>query len=156
MKVKFNVVDGLIVLILLVAILGGVVLLGGRNGSAGGNLATKNVRLQVEIADQTEEFSKLPQEGDTVAIGVKEKMHVTVTKVEVSPAVTTGKDLIDGKVTLVEIPNRYDVLISLEGAGVESDATVEIDGVAARVGEVAVLKSKNWAGIGYFMAVETE
>lgn len=152
MKVKFNVMDVIIVLILLAAIGAGVFLLGG--SAQGGSTQTKTIELQVELAKQEEAFTKLPKVGDKAAIGVKEKMDVTVTKVEVKPAVTTAEDVLNGTRPLVEIPKRYDVLITLEGEGVETDGAVKLNDVAARVGDEAVIKSKNWAGVGVFLGVE--
>ncbi len=155
MKVKWNVMDGIIILVLLLAIAAGVVLLGGGSGSAG-SAETKTVQLQAELTNQTLEFTELPKVGDMVNIGVKEKMQVQVTRVEVTPSRVIGKDLVEGKATMVEVSDRYDVLITMEGEGVETNADVKINGVAARVGAEAVLKSKNWAGVGYFLAVDPE
>lgn len=152
MRCKFNVMDIIIVLILLAAVGAGVLLLGG--GSNEGSAQTKTIELQVELAKQEEAFTKLPKVGDKANIGVKEKMTVTVTKVEVKPAITTAENIIDGTRPLVEIPERYDVLITLEGEGVETDEAVKLNDVAARVGDEAVIKSKNWAGVGVFLGVE--
>lgn len=153
MKCKVNGMDVIIVLILLAAIGAGILLLGGGAG-AGGSAKTKTVELKVEIAMQEEAFTKLPKVGDKAAIGVKEKMDVTVTNVEVNPAVVSAEDIIDGARPLVEVPERYDVIITLEGEGVETDAAVKLNDVAARVGDEAVIKSKNWAGVGVFLGVE--
>ncbi len=152
MRFKFNVMDIIIVLILLAVIGAGVLLLGG--GAETGSAETKTIQLQVELAKQEEAFTKLPKVGDKAAIGVKEKMEVTVTNVEVKPATTTSEDALNGTRPLVEIPERYDVLITLEGEGVETDAAVKLNDVAARVGDEAVIKSKNWAGVGIFLGVE--
>lgn len=152
MKVKFNVMDVIIVLILLAVIGAGLLLLGG--GSEAGAAEIRTIQLQVELAKQEEAFTKLPQVGDKAAIGVKEKMDVTVTKVEVKPATASSEDVLGGTRPIVEIEGRYDVLITLEGEGVETDAAVKINDVAARVGDEAVIKSKNWAGVGVFLGVE--
>lgn len=153
MKFKFNVMDIIIVLILLAVIGAGVILLGGGTAT-GGSAQTKTIELQVELAMQEEAFTKLPKVGDRAAIGVKEKMDVTVTRVEVKPAVTSAEDIIGGARPLVEVPERYDVFITLEGEGVETDGAVKLNDVAARVGDEAVIKSKNWAGVGVFLGVE--
>ncbi len=152
MKVKFNVMDIIIVLILLAAIGAGVLLLGGsaREGSA----ETKTIELKVELGKQEEAFTKLPKVGDRADIGVKEKMNVTVTNVEIKPATTSSEDVLGGTRPIVEIQDRYDVLITLEGEGVETDGAVKLNDVAARVGDEAVIKSKNWAGVGVFLGVE--
>lgn len=152
MKVKFNVMDIIIVLILLAAIGAGVLLLGGSSGE--GRAETKTIELKVELGKQEEAFTKLPKVGDRADIGVKEKMNVTVTNVEIKPATTSSEDVLGGTRPIVEIQDRYDVLITLEGEGVETDGAVKLNDVAVRVGDEAVIKSKNWAGVGVFLGVE--
>ncbi len=158
MKAKFNVMDGIIVLVLLVVLVAGAVLLGNRNSSAGSNgvaAETKTVQLVIELTDMDENFIKLPQVGDTAMIGVKEKMEVTVVKVETPPAQKRAENIVDGWAGISELPGRYDVRITFQAEGVETNDAVTINGVAARVGEEAFVKSKNWAGAGFFVGVDT-
>ena len=78
MKAKFNWIDGLIILLILAVLAVGAVFLFG--GSQGENVAeTKTVEMVVEIKDVSEEFTKIPQVGDVVMVGVKEKMTTKVT-----------------------------------------------------------------------------
>ncbi len=156
MKVKFNVMDAVIVAVLLVVIVAGVLLLGGGSGGvlSGKQEDAKTIRLQVELREQEEDYTKLLKVGDVVMVGVKEKMETKVTKVEVKPAVNLAYDLNQGRVYETEVPERYDLLVTLEGEGTESETAVKINGVEAHVGAEAVLKSKNWAGVGTFLAVE--
>ncbi len=154
MKGKFNWIDGLIVLVILAVLAVGILFLTGRNQTTGA-AETKTVEMMVELKGVTESFTKIPQVGDVVMVGVKEKMTTTVTKVDPTPAKTVGYDVVNGWAGEVELPGRYDLLITLEGEGTETHETVEVNGVAARVGAEAIVKSKNWAGHGYFLAVET-
>ncbi len=156
MKVKFNVMDAVIVAVLLVVIVAGVLLLGGGSGGvlSGKQEDAKTIRLQVELKEQEEDYTKLLKVGDVVMIGVKEKMETTVTKVEVKPARMISYDQVGGRAYETELPDRYDVVVTLEGEGTESDSAIKLNGVDARVGAEAVVKSKNWAGVGNFLAVE--
>ncbi|MBQ4145425.1 MAG: DUF4330 domain-containing protein [Clostridia bacterium] len=155
MKAKFNIMDGLIILVLVLAIALGGYLLFGMKKSGEISQNTK-VSVTVELKAKDAEFSKLPQIGDKVSIGVKEKMQTVVTEVEALPAKTIGYDTVNGIAMESEVPNKYDVLITVEADGVETNEKVTIDNVAARVGEEAAMKSKNWAGLGYIVAVDTE
>ncbi len=154
MKRKFNWIDGLIVLVILAVLAAGALFLAGRNQSGNAEEA-KTVEMVVELKSVDETFTKIPKIGDVVMVGVKEKMSTTVTKIEPTPAKTVGYDVVNGWAGEVELPGRYDLLITLEGEGTETHETVEVNGVAARVGAEAIVKSKNWAGHGYFLAVET-
>lgn len=154
MKVKFNAMDWVIVLALAAVVLAGVLLLGG--GSGGSQTAeTKRVQLIIELTDRDETFINLPQVGDTAMIGVKEKMETVVTNVEILPATKRAENIVDGWAGSSELPGRYDVRITFEGEGVETNQAVTVNGVPARVGEEAFVKSKNWAGAGFFVGVNT-
>ncbi len=153
MKVKFNAMDLVIVLGLVLVLIAGVLLLGG--GGSGEVAETKTVQVTVEFTNLDETFINLPQVGDVAMIGVKEKMETVVTNVEVLPATKRARNIVDGWSGAAELPGRYDVRITMEGQGVETNETVTINGVAARVGEEAFVKSKNWAGAGFFVGVNT-
>lgn len=145
--------DTLLVLLLVAVIGAGVWLLTGRDAST---TQTKTVSVMIELTRQSEAFTQLPKVGDTVSLGVKEKMPATVTKVDVLPAFMQGKDIINGRYTEEPVPGLYNVQITVEGSGTESAGTVEINGNALRVGAESAIKSKEWAGYGFILAVDTK
>lgn len=153
MKAKWNWMDTVLVLLVIAVLAVGVWFVGGR----GGKTATedKTVSVMIELTKRDEAFTKLPKVGDSVTLGVKEKMPATVTKVEVLPAVTQGKDILNGRYTEEPIPGLYTVRVTAEGKGTETPSTVEINGNALRVGAEAAIKSKNWAGFGFILSVDT-
>lgn len=156
-KAKFNGMDLFIILVVVAVAASGAYLLFGREG--GGNvLSSQNVlvRTVIELDVEDKEFADLIKVGDTVAIGEKEKMMTTVESVDALPAAATGYDIVDGRVIRAEIPDKYDVQITLVGDGVETDKDVQISGTAVRVGQKAVVSSKNFAGEGYIVGLETE
>lgn len=155
-KVKWNGMDWFILIVTLAVILAGVYLLTGR-GSAGGRGASKNVEVTtvVELAGKDKEFADIIAAGDIVAIGEKEKMMTEVESIEILPAKTTGYDILDGRVLRSEVPGQYDIRVTLVGDGSETESAIEMNGTAIRVGQNAVLSSKNWAGSGYVIGLET-
>lgn len=155
MKAKWNAMDTVLVLALVVVVAAGAWFLMGRSQQQA-EVQNKTVEVMIELTQQTESFTTLPQVGDTVTLGEKEKMPATVTKVEVLPAYSQGKDLLDGKYTDEAIPGRYNVQITVAGQGTESPSAVEINGNALRVGAASAIKSKNWSGYGFILAVDTK
>ncbi len=155
-KVKFNGMDLFIVIVLVAVIAAGGYLLLGRGGGAAASNESVEVTTVVELTAKDKEFSELINEGDIVLIGEKEKMRTSVEKVEAVPARTTGYDIIDGRVLYAEVPDKYDVKITLVGEGTETESAIEMNGAAIRVGQGAALNSKNWAGYGYVIGLDVE
>ncbi|MBQ3573468.1 MAG: DUF4330 domain-containing protein [Clostridia bacterium] len=155
-KVKWNGMDLFIIIAALAVILAGVYLLTGR-GNAGVTGASKNVEVTtiVEIAGKDKEFADIIANGDIVGVGEKEKMMTEVKSIEVLPAKATGYDILEGKVLRSEVPGQYDIRVTLVGEGTETESAIEMNGTAIRVGQNAVLSSKNWAGSGYVIGLET-
>lgn len=155
-KIKWNGMDCFIVIAALVVILAGVYLLTGR-GDTGAMGGSKNVEVTtvVELAGKDMEFADIIAKGDIVAIGEKEKMMTEVESIEVLPAKTTGYDILDGRVLRSEVPGQYDIRVTLVGDGTEKESAIEMNGTAIRVGQNAVLSSKNWAGSGYVIGLDT-
>ncbi len=155
-KIKFNGMDLFIILVIVVVALAGSYLLFGREG--GGVVSSQNVlvRTVVELDVADKEFADLIKVGDTVAIGEKDKMMTTVESVDAIPAAANGYDIVNGRVIMAEIPDKYDVQITLIGDGAETDKDVQISGTAIRVGQKVVVSSKNFAGEGYVVGLETE
>ena len=153
MKIKFNVMDFLIIIILAVLVVAGSWFLVNHSRSAALS-QNKTVEMTVELVDKKKEFTELPEVGDAVVLGEKEKMDAVVTKVEIKNALMLGYDLLEGRILESEIPDRYDVQITVQADGSESPAEVTINGNGVRVGMGVAMKAKNWAGYGYAIAVD--
>ncbi len=156
-KVKFNGMDLFIILVVLAVIAAAaVLLLGGSGGGAVSASKNVNVTATVELTTKDASFAELIKEGDIVLMGEKDKMEAVVSAVEVVPAKSTGYDILEGGVIRAEIPGEYDVRVSMTALGADTEKAIEINGVAIRVGQNMVLGSKNWAGEGYVIGLETE
>ena len=155
-KVKFNGMDLFIIIAVVAVIFAGVYLLTSRGGGGGIN-TSKNVevRMVVELTGEDKDFADIIANGDIVGVGEKEKLMTKVESIEILPAKATGYDILDGRVLRSEIPEKYDIRVTLVGDGTETQSSIEINGTAIKIGQNAVLSSKNWAGEGYVIGLET-
>ncbi len=155
MRIKFNAMDFVIVLLILVVAVGGFLFLTKGNQT---QTVTENaiVELSVEVARQEEGFSKLIKVGDEVVLGEKEKLHAKVKGIEVKPATMVGYDIVEGKTLESVQPNKYDVIVVLEGVGREADDFIKIGETPIRVGKNMAMKSKDWAGYGFVLTVDAK
>ena len=154
MNKKWNWVDTLLVLLIAAVIIGGGYFLSGQK-VFGAEKETKTITTMVELRQQKKAFTELPKVGDDVMMGEKEKMPAKVTKVEVLPATNVNYDLLEGTAKNREIPDYYDVRITTEATGTESAGAISVNGGDIRVGADMVLKSKNWAGHGFVLSIDT-
>ncbi len=153
MKVKFNAMDALIVLVIVAIIaFGGWFLT--RNSQQKAVTENTRVQMMIEIARQDEDFTKLPQIGDEVVLGEKEKLHAEVTGIEINPAKTLGYDVVTGRALESEQPGKYDVHITVVGNGTETPDAIKIGETPLRVGSGMAVKSKNWAGYGFMLELD--
>ena len=155
-KIKFNGMDLFIIITLVVIIFAGVYLLMGRGGT-GKMGCSKDVEVigTLEILGREKEFADIIKEGDIVAIGEKEKVMAEIQNVEILPSKTMGYDILNGRAILSEVPEKYDIIVTYVAEGSETESAIEIDKTPIRIGQYLVLSSKNWAGEGYVIGLET-
>lgn len=156
-KPKFNSIDLIIVLIIAAVIAVGIYMImpkgGGSDAAASGD---KNVKatIQIEFAEKDEYLTKLPKVGDSVTIGVKEKMPATVTDVVAVPAEKTAYDVQQGSASTQVIPGKYDIYVTMEADAVDTKNQININGSPIRIGDKDAVRSKGWAGYGYVTRVD--
>lgn len=155
-KIGFNGIDAFICIVIVLAVAAAVYMLGGRKSGGGASAKNATVTVAVELTSLDEEVAHAIKEGDSVAIGEKEKAMATVSKVEIEPARTLGFDTENGQVYNSEVPQQYDAKVYMTAEGLETDSAVSIDNVAMRVGQSLVLSAKGWAGHGYTIDLSVE
>lgn len=150
-KLKFNSIDLIIILLVIAVAAAAVYMLVPRSGKSAEVSGDKNVKatIQVEFAEKDEYLTKLPKVGDSVTIGVKEKMPATVTKVEFNPAEKTAYDVIGGSASTQVIPGKYDIYVTMEADAVDTQNQININGSPIRIGDRDAVRSKGWTGYGY-------
>lgn len=150
MKAKFNAMDFIIVLVIAAIVVGGTFFVVSKRGGEGaeGEKPVK-VTFEIEFANKEDYLTDMPKVGDKVTVGVKEKMPATVTDVRVTPAETIAYDLNVGTAQWQEIPNKYDIYVTMEADAIDNGKQININNSPIRVGDSDAVRSKGWAGYGY-------
>ena len=153
-KPKLNLMDGLIILIIVAVLAVGIYFIAGsgssttagENGDIIAEYKLQFVEREKVVADM---FIAAKESGETVWVGEKERAEAVVTDVLVEPARKQTTDIEDGKVMMAEIPGLYDVTVTLQSSGQETETEIRAGGTAIHVGEETSVKGKGFAGYGF-------
>ena len=151
-KVRFNLIDTLVVLAILLAIAAGAYyMLGGRGAEVNSGVT---VRYQIELANKEAYLTELFKTGDRVQVSEKEKIEAVVTDVLVRPARQVSFNMETGAHEWQEIPGKYDILVTMESSGTETEEQVYASSTPIRVGEEMVVRGKGYAGFGFIVDLD--
>lgn len=133
---KFNIIDALIIIVI-IAVIGGVFLLKNSGNPAEKTVGEKLVTF--EILEKFEGFSENVTVGDKVIEKVEKKPLGTVESVYKKPSEKNSYDRKTGEAKTVVIPEREDVYVTIR---MPKDAEVA-------VGKQLSVLTKHFAGFGY-------
>ena len=159
-KPKFNFLDGVIIFVIILVVMAGVYLLGGKNAD-NGEAQTKNVvaEFQIQLIDAEElvykKFEEKKAEGETVWVGVKERFEGKISEVKIVPTQKITDDTRTGKAVLADDPSSTDVIVTVRAEAVENNSQISASGTAIRVGEETAVRGKGVAGFGYVVGIKT-
>ena len=60
-----------------------------------------------------------------------------------------NEDLVNGRYVIAEVPNAYDVVITIEAAATITPTNVIVDGQEIKVGKKFFIKGKGYANQGF-------
>lgn len=109
-KKKFNVIDTLIVVFVIVVIAGGAFAV--RQFMNRGDGETKTI--VVEVTERKESFCSILKKDDVAYDGVENVKLGNVVDYEVKPAEIDSISSLNGTIKHTVIPERYDILLTLE------------------------------------------
>lgn len=149
-KVKFTVIDALIILVVLAVIVVGVkkLLPNMLNGSE-----EEKVDFTVLIQKEDMGFADAITVGDNVTVSLTEKDGGIVKDVKAEPAVTLAYNSIDGTYANEIIEGKYDIYITIEADAGISDLAVKTGGTAVKVGAEIPVRGKGYASMGYVIDI---
>ncbi|MBR5155828.1 MAG: DUF4330 family protein [Clostridia bacterium] len=158
-KPKFNILDGLIILLLILVIAAGVFFLKGANSGASGGAETKTAVFKIQLTKVEEslydKFLAALENEETVWIGVKERFEGKIEEIEFGPAAKVSTDLYTGTAVLAEDPTSSDITITVRSEAVETKDAISASGTAIRVGEETAIRGKEVAGYGFIIDLKT-
>lgn len=158
-KAKFNFIDAIIILLILAVIAAGLYMfLGGGlfTTSAGGDGETSKIQYSVEIKQKTRDYCDNINVGDAVQIGDKEKASAVIEDIDIVPTKMLFEDKKSGVVHYSEIPEMYDIILTLSSDGRHTDSAIYADNVLVRIGERVTVRGKGYSGNGFVMSLDVE
>lgn len=149
-KIKFTVIDAVIILVILAALATGVKKVIPMFMNAGGD---EKIDFTVLIQKEDIGFADAITVGDNVTVSLTEKDGGTVKDVKAEPAVTLAYNSIDGAYSNEIIEGKYDVYITIEAEASVSDLALKTGGTAVKVGAEIPVRGKGYASMGYVIDI---
>lgn len=144
---KINIVDMIIVLAILL-LAGGVyfVFFGGSDKQV---LETSKVVYDFEITNVNKDFVDAITPGDPIRDSVRGNELGTVTNKTSRNATMLNEDLINGRYIIADVPDAYDVVITIEADANITPANIIVGGAEVKVGKKFFIKGKGYANQGF-------
>ena len=149
-KVKFTVVDAVIIVVVLAALLVGASKLM-PSLMAGSEKEKVDFTVLIQKEDMT--FADAITVGDRVTISLTEKDGGIVKAVEAQPAKTLAYNSIDGTYANETIEGKYDVYVTVEADMEINDLALKAGGTAVKVGAEIPVRGKGYASMGYVIEI---
>ena len=155
-KRKLNLLDGLIILVVIGGILFAAIKLHLLPDVQGEGNVSKKLVYTMEVARADEELTKMVKPGDVVNVGVSGLEQSVVKNVEIEPGEQVLFDKENGRYVKVEIPDKYRMMVTLEGDAAVTPMSIGIGETPVRVGTEFVAKGKGYALVGYVLQADLQ
>lgn len=156
-KLKFNVIDLLIIILIVAVIFAGVYILGSKTGTQT-NTKAAEVVLVIEEKDidsaRMEYYMDRVKEGDSVTVGIKEKVQGTLGEIEITPAKTIYENPKTGEKTWVDKLDKYDIKVPIRLTITETEKDFLIGTAKVKVGKQQNFVGKGYSGYGTVISIE--
>ena len=153
-KPRFNIVDGLVALVIIAALAGGIWFF--TNTGFGDDVY---VYFVVEFQEQMPDFVSNLEAGETERTEVRDSVRNLflghVWDYEVRPAVLTTFDHSANSFVVANIPDRYDVHVTIRGIGTENESSIQSNGQIVAVGQEMFIAGWGYAGRGFIIDIMT-
>lgn len=150
-KIKFTVIDALIILVVIAAIAIAAV-------KFAPSLFIKTEKSTAEftvlIAEKEIGLADAMSVGDRVTLSLTEKDGGVIKNIESKPAEKVTFNSIDGSYQIARIEDKRDIYVTVEADVDVSDLAVKTGGTEIRVGEEIPVRGKGYATQGYIITVE--
>lgn len=154
-KVKFNIMDALILLTVLavIAVLLYVFVFSETDDGLAGNTDTYELTYVVEVVNLREEFAELVAPGTPVIDSSKKMPIGTVTAVEVLPYQHMATNYTDGSLTLTAVDDSCNLYITIEANATLDGISYSISGYEICVGSLLYMSFADLVCEGYCISL---
>lgn len=150
-KVKFTVIDAVIILAVIIAVGIGVVKILPKFLN---NSKNETVEFTVLVQNKDSDFADAITIGDSVTISLTEKDGGKVKEVKSELAKTLAYNSIENTYSNEVIEGKTDVYITIEADTSVSDLAVKAGGTAIKVGTEIPVRGKGYASMGYVIEID--
>lgn len=150
-KKKWTLIDTLIVILVIVAAVGGYKMFGSKTASKGTDNTVKAVVL---IASQEQGLADAMNVGDDVTVSLTEKDSGKLVDLEVKPAETMVYDSINGAYYNTTLEGKIDIYATVEMDVSETDYAFTAGSTIVKVGTRIPFRGKGYATEGYIINLE--
>ncbi len=117
-------------------------------------VVTRKIEYDVELLHNTRELAEMIKIGDEIRDSVKGEYLGKIIKTEIRPTTMITANTDEGRFIKAELPNLYDVIITLEASGKETENSIIAEGQEIKVGKRMYVKGKGYAGAGYILGIK--
>jgi len=151
---KINIID-LIIVLLIAAIGFGAygIFFGGKEKQV---LQTSKVVYDFEITNVNKDFVDAINPGDPIRNSVRGNDLGTVVGKAARQATMLNEDLVNGRYVIAEVPNAYDVVITIEANANVTPANIIVGGDEIKVGKKFYIKGKGYANQGFITRISLD
>lgn len=144
---KINIVD-LLIIVLILSIAGGayVMFFGGSEKQV---LETSKVVYDFEITNVNKDFVDAIVSGSPIRDSVRGNDLGRVVSKTSRNATMLNEDLINGRYVIADVPDAYDVVITIEANANITPANIIVGGAEVKVGKKFFIKGKGFANQGF-------
>lgn len=139
---KFNILDLFIIVMIIVLGIGGFYKI--RKTNPTDIIIPKPVELKISVIEREKFGIDMMEEGDILKEYDTGTVLGEIKKIEVNPA-TAEVTNADGEIKIAEIPDRYDLLITIDGKAIITENSIISGKSELRIGSKLVLRTKTYA-----------
>ncbi|GFN34313.1 DUF4330 domain-containing protein [Tepidimicrobium xylanilyticum] len=139
---KFNILDLFIILMVLILSIGGFYKISRANPAD--MIRPKPIELKIIVMNREKIGVDVIKEGDILKEYDTGTILGQIKKVEVYPA-STEVVTTEGEIKAAEIPDRYDLIITIDGEAIVTDNSIISGKSELRIGNKLVLRTKTYA-----------
>ena len=150
-KIKWTVIDTLIVLVIAAVLAVGAVVFGPK---LMGSAKSKKVTFVVMMKEKEIELAEAMKAGDKVTLSLAEKDGGVIKDVNYTPATRQTFDSMNGVYVDVPVENKVDIYVTVEADCVISETAAKTGDTAIKVGTDIPVRGKGFASSGYIITID--
>ncbi|MBE7011961.1 MAG: DUF4330 domain-containing protein [Ruminococcaceae bacterium] len=156
-KIRFNIIDFLIILAVILVSVAGVYILGSKSETVVNTQKTKAlVMIELKNVDESTkaDYEEKAKIGSLANIGIREKTVGELKKIDITEATKECFDLKNEEIKLAKVEGRYDIKFVFEVELDETDKDFLIGTDKIKIGKELGFGAKGYSGYGIVIGIE--